>query len=196
MDQQPPAQTPPPQGQWNPPPQQQWTPPPQQPMGWGGPGYGGPPPRPTGVTLAAIYLIVMGVLLALGGAACGLLGGGLSTVNPGDVPGAGGVPGNPFAVIGGAIAVIGIIVLVLGILSIAAGAGALGGKGWGRWIGIVVSVLFVVLGVLSIVGSLGTLNQTECAGMTGLVFWVVITVAYALTAYALVAAGNYFSYRR
>ena len=59
MDPNQPAQQP----QQPPPPQQpQWSPPPQQPMGWGGPGYGGPPPRPTGVTLASIFLIVMGVL--------------------------------------------------------------------------------------------------------------------------------------
>ncbi len=169
--------------------QPQWTPPPQQPAGWGGPGYGGPPPRPTGVTLAAIYLIVMGVLLALAGAACGLLGGGLSTVNPGETPG-----GNPFAVLGGAIAIIGIVVLILGILSIAAGAGALGGKGWARWTGVVVSVLFVILGVLIIVGSLGNLDAS--GGITSLIFWVIITVAYALTAWALIQASAYFSYRR
>ena len=69
MDQQqapqPPAQMPPQQ-------QPQWTPPPQQPTGWGGPSYGAPPPRPTGVTLAGIFLIVMGVLYALGGAASGM----------------------------------------------------------------------------------------------------------------------------
>ena len=173
-----------------PPAQPQWTPPPQQPAGWGGPGYGGAPPRPTAVTLAAIYLIVMGVLLALGGAACGLLGGGLSAVDPGT-----GTPGgNPFAVLGGAIAVFGIIVLILGILSIAAGAGALGGRGWARWTGVVVSVLFVILGVLLILGSLG--NMDASGGVTSLVFWVIITVAYALTAWALISASAYFSYRR
>jgi hypothetical protein len=32
--------------------------------------------------------------------------------------------------------------------------------------------------------------------MSGLIFWIVITVAYALTAYALVAASSYFSFRR
>jgi hypothetical protein len=169
--------------------QPQWTPPPQQPAGWGAPGYGGPPVRPTGVTLAAIYLIVMGVLLALAGAACGLLGGGLSTVSPGEVQG-----GNPFAMLGGAIAIFGIIVLVLGILSIAAGAGALGGKGWARWTGVIVSVLFVILGVLIIVGSLGNLDAS--GGATSLIFWVIITVAYALTAWALIKANDYFAFRR
>lgn len=183
MDQpQPPAVQPPPQ-------QPQWTPPPQQPTGWGGPGYGGPPPRPTGVTLAAIYLIVMGVLLALAGAACGLLGGAVSSVNTGTDTGA-----NPFAFAGGAIAVFGIIVLILGILSIASGAGALGGRGWARWIGVVVSVLFVILGVLVILGSLGAMNSS--GGVTNLVFWVIITLAYAGTAWALISASTFFSFRR
>ncbi len=163
--------------------QPQWTPPPQQPMGWGGPGYGGAPVRPTGVTLASIYLIVMGVLLALAGAACGLLGGAVGTADS-QLPGLGGL--------GMGIAIVGIILLVLGILSIAAGAGALGGRGWARWTGIVVSILFVILGVLAIVGSLSTLSQN----MTGLVFWLVITVAYALTAWAFVSANTYFSARR
>jgi len=164
--------------------QPQWSPPPQQPMGWGGPGYGGPPMRPTGVTLAAIYLIVMGVLIALAGAACGLLGGAVSTGDS-QLPGLGGL--------GMGIAVIGIILLVLGIVSIAAGAGALGGRGWARWTGVVVSVLMVILGVLGILGSLGT---NIGSNMTGLVFWLIVTVAYALTAWALISASAFFSYRR
>jgi hypothetical protein len=182
MDQQqPPASPQPPQAQWTPP---------QQPSGWQTPDHGAPP-RPTGVTLASIFLIVMGVLFALSGAACGLIGGGLSSINPGSQPG-----GNPFPVIGGMIVVVGIIVLILGLLSIAGGAGALGGKSWGRWIGIVVSVVFVVLSVLLTVSALGSLNQPDSGGVTWLVFWVAMAVAYALCAYALVAASAYFSYRR
>jgi hypothetical protein len=186
-------QSPQPQPQWTepqPPPQPQWTSPPPAPQsGWGA---GGParPERPTGVTLAAIYLIVMGVLLALGGAACGVFGGALSTVTPDS----GDFAGNPFAFVGGAIALVGIIVLVLGVVSIAAGAGALGGKGWARWTGIVVSGLFVILGLLAIVSSLGSLNQEGVA--TGLVFWAVITALYGLTAYALIKADAYFAARR
>lgn len=172
--------------------QPQWTPPPQQPMGWGGPGYGGAPVRPTGVTLASIYLIVMGVLLALAGAACGLFAGAAGSLGSQDTTGL-------LGGLGMGIAIVGIILLVLGILSIAAGAGALGGRGWARWTGIVVSVLFVILGVLAIVGSLSTISQNTISqnqNMTGLVFWLVITVAYALTAWAFVSASAYFSARR
>src|SRR3954454_10251041 len=96
-------QSPPPQAPMTPPPAQpQWTPPPQQPVGWGGPGYGGPPMRPTGVTLAAVYLIVMGVLIALVGG-CAAAGGAI-------IGGAGGqsnIPG--LGAVGGAIAVFGIV---------------------------------------------------------------------------------------
>src|SRR6476620_11336591 len=119
MDQQqpppppPPQMPPPPLAPVAPPPAQvQWTPPPQQPTGWGGPGYGGPPPRPTGVTLAAIYLIVMGILIglvggcaAVGGAAFGSLGAG--TENSG-----------AFGALGAFLAGLGIFILILGVISI------------------------------------------------------------------------------
>src|SRR5687767_3940202 len=100
--------------------QPQWSPPPQQPMGWGGPGYGGPPPRPTGVTLASIFLIVMGVLTALlGGCVAGISG------LVGSAGQQQGIPG--FGAIAAFGAVFGIVFLVIGILGIVAGAGALGG---------------------------------------------------------------------
>jgi hypothetical protein len=169
-------------------PQPQWSPPPAPQSNWGGGGGVMPPQRPTGVTLGAIYLIVMGVLMALGGAACGLLGGAVGTIDPGSEMG-----GNPFAVFGGMIALIGIIILVLGIASIAAGAGALGGKGWARWTGIIVSVLMVLLSLLFIVGSLGSMDTPGAT--TNLVFWAVIGVFYALTAWAFVQANAYFARR-
>jgi hypothetical protein len=188
MDQQPPAQTPPPQSQWTPPPQSQWTPPPQQPMGWGGPGYGGPPPRPTGVTLAAIYLIVMGVLTSLLGGCVALIAGSVGSAADQQIPGLG-----AFLAFGAAI---GVVVAIIGVLGIISGAGALGGASWARWLGIVVSVLFVIFGVLGVVGGLGSMNDPQSGGVTGLAFSLVITIGYALSAYALIAAGNYFSYRR
>jgi hypothetical protein len=165
--------------------QPQWSPPPQQPAGWGGPGYGGPPVRPTGVTLGAIFLIVMGILTSLLGGCVGLLGGAASSVDT-QIPG--------FGAFGGLIAVIGIIILVLGILGIVAGAGALGGSGWARWLGIIVSVLFVIFGVLSLLGSLGTLNQS--GGITSLLFSLLLTVGYALTAWAFIQANAWFSWKR
>jgi hypothetical protein len=164
--------------------QPQWTPPPQQPMGWGGPGYGGAPVRPTSVTMASIFLIVMGILLSLAGAACGLLGGAASQI------GSGTASGNPFAVFGGAIAIIGIIILVLGILSIAAGAGALGGKGWARWTGIVISVILAILLILG-----GVSSFSAQSGATSGIFTLVIGVLYALTAWSFIKSTAWFSRR-
>ncbi|MEX2547901.1 MAG: hypothetical protein WD830_08970 [Chloroflexota bacterium] len=165
--------------------QPQWSPPPQQPAGWGGPGYGGPPPRPTGVTLASIYLIVMGVLTSLvggcatiGGAAFGQIGSG--TTNSG-----------PFGAFGAILAGIGIFILILGILGIVAGAGALGGKGWGRWIGIIISVIFAILLILG-----GITSFTAPDGATSGITTLVIGVLYALTAWALIQASAYFAARR
>ncbi len=180
MDQQ---QAPQPPAQM-PPQQPQWTPPPQQPTGWGGPGYGAPAPRPTGVTLAAIYLIVMGVLLALAGAACGILGGAASSLGSQDTSGLAGL-------LGGSLLVFGLILLVLGIISIAAGAGALGGRGWARWTGVVISVILAILLILGGITSLGAQN-----GMTSAVTTLVVGVLYALSAYALIAAGSWFAARR
>jgi hypothetical protein len=181
MDQQQPPQQAP---QMPPPAQPQWTPPPQQPTGWGGPGYGAPPPRPTGVTLAAIYLIVMGVLLALGGAACGILGGAASSIGSQDTTGLA-------SLLGGSLLVFGLILLVLGILSIAAGAGALGGRGWARWTGVVISVILAILLILGGISAMGGQG-----GATSGITTIVIGVLYALSAYALIAASSWFAARR
>lgn len=161
----------------------QWAPPPQQPMGWGGGGMA-PMARPTGVTLGAIYLIVMGVLFALGGAACGLLGGALvGGVGTGDASGL-------FGALAGMAFVAGLIALILGILQIAAGAGALSGKGWARWTGIILSVLFAVLMILSGITSLGAPD-----GTTSAIVSLVIGALYALTAWAFIQATAWFARR-
>jgi hypothetical protein len=165
--------------------QPQWSPPPQQPTGWGGPGYGGAPVRPTGVTLASIYLIVMGVLTSLlggcaavGGAAFGQLGSGTDYASA-------------FGGFGALLAGLGIFILLLGILGIVAGAGALGGKSWGRWIGIIISIIFAILFIL---GGVGSVTARDGMG-TGIVT-LVLGVAYALTAWALIQANAFFSFRR
>src|SRR3954452_907947 len=185
---QPSSPPPPPPPQWDPQPQQpqqpQWTPPPQQPVGWGGPGYGGPPARPTGVTLAAIYLIVMGILIALVGGGPAAVGGVVGTADPQDQ-----IPG--LASIGGAIAAVGIFIVVIGILAIVAGAGALGGKGWGRWLGVVISIIFAILLLLSGLGGL-----TNNSGVRGGVVALVLGVLFALCRSLSIPASGYASYRR
>lgn len=184
---QPPSQ-PPSQPQWTPPPpsqtpsEPQWTPPPQQPTGWGGPGYAGPPVRPTGVTLASIFLIVMGVLTGLLGG-CATLGGALVSSQDFQLPGLGAM--------GAFVAGLGIFILILGILSIVAGAGALGGKSWGRWTGIVISVIMAILLVLG-----GITSFAARDGAVGGISSLVVGVLYALSAWALIQASAYFAARR
>ena len=161
--------------------QPQWTPPPQQPTGWGGPGYGGPPPRPMGVTLAGIFLIVIGVLMLLV-AVLAFAGGALLANALGGAEGGG--------IFAGIAAFFGILVLVWGILHLVGGIGALQGKGWGRWTGIVVAVITVIFGVLGLLGSMG---QTDAGG---LIYQIVIIVLYVGTAWALIQASSYFAARR
>lgn len=154
-------------------------------MGWGTPGYGGPPVRPMGVTLGSIYLLVLGVLESLVGG-CTIIGGSaFSSLDSQDTSGT-------FGALGGVIAGVGIFILVLGILQIVAGAGALGGRGWARWLGIVLSVIFAVLTLL---GALGTMMSGSNGVTSGLVS-LIIGVLYALTAYAFITAGQYFAARR
>ncbi len=160
--------------------QPQWSPPPQQPTGWGGPGYGGPPPRPTGVTLAAIFLIVIGVLLLLAGVLA--LAGGAMFANM--------FQGQDGGLLTGVFAFIGVIILFWAILHLVGGIGSLQGKGWGRWTGIVVAVITVIFAVLGLLGSMG---RTDAGG---LIYQVVIIALYALTAWVLIQASAYFAAAR
>ena len=153
-------------------------------MGWGTPGYGGPPVRPMGVTLGSIYLLVIGVLIALVGG-CTIIGGSaISSLGGSDTTGTAGA-------IAGFVAGFGIFILILGILQIVAGAGALGGRGWARWLGIVLSIIFAIILLL---GALGTMASNN--GITSGLVTLIIGVLYALTAYAFIAAGQYFAARR
>ena len=166
--------------------QPQWSPPPQQPAGWGTGGVA-PVERPMGVTLAAIFLIVIGALVTLGGACVALAGGLIGGA------GAGQDPSGLFGALAGMALIGGLIILVYGILHIVAGAGILGGKNWARWTGIVLAVIGVIFGVLGLVGSLGVGGGPDASG---LVIQLVFVVLYALTAWALFQATAWFAYRR
>lgn len=177
------------------PPPPQWAPPPQQPgYGapppgmWGGPGYMAPPPRPIGVTIGGIWLILLGLLWVLAGAACAIGGGFIGSLGTAE-----GIPPELVGGLGGAFAIFGIVGLIIGVLQIAAGAGAFGGRGWARWIGIILSIIFVVFGILSVLSALGTMDQT---GPSSLVFTLVFLIGYGFTAYAFMRAGAFFAARR
>ena len=93
------------------------------------------------------------------------------------------------SLLGEQLVVFAIIGLVLGILQIAAGAGAMGGRGFARWIGIILSIIFAIFLIL---GGLGGLSNSSSGGIGSLV----VGVLYALTAWALISGGAFFSYRR
>jgi hypothetical protein len=133
------------------------------------------------VTLAAIYLIVMGVLVALFGGCAASIGGLVGSADP-SAPGLGGI--------GALIAGFGLVIAVIGIIGIVAGAGVLGGKSWGRWTGIIISIIFALLLIFSGVTSLTAQN-----GMTGAVVSLVLGILYALSAWALIQANAYFARR-
>jgi len=167
-----------------PPPQPQWTPPPQQPTGWGGQGYGGPPPgRPMGVTLGSLYLIIIGILELLVGVLF-IAGGAFLSSTFNDVQGSG-----VFAGVG---AFLGILIGFWAILQLLGGIGSIQGKGWGRWIGIIVSIIGAIFLGLGALGSLSNIGGNA----SGFVFTFVWFLLYAGTAWALISAGAYFSYRR
>lgn len=176
MDQQPPQMTPPQQPQWSPPP--------QQPAGWGGPAYGGPPPRPTGVTLTGIFFIVLGVLMVLV-ALLAFAGGAMFASMVGGAMG-----GGLFA---GLFAFLGVLVLVWAILHLVAGIGTIQGKGWGRWTGIVVAIMAVIFGVLGLVGLVGASTGLDAGSLIFQIAWIVL---YGLAAWVLMKASAYFSFRR
>jgi hypothetical protein len=149
--------------------QPQWTPPPQQPMGWGGPGYGGPPPRPLGVTLSGVLFFIVGIIAILA-AILALAGGALLTQ----------IFGSSAAALG---IILGGIVALIAILFLLTGWGLMGGKGWARILGFVLAGLGVLGGLSALTGN-------------GLVYGVVQIVLWGGVIYALWMAGPYFSVRR
>src|SRR6188474_1508465 len=147
----PPGQTPPPQ--WAPPQQQPaWGQPP--PGAWGQPGYTERPSRPIGVTIGGIWLILAGLLWLLAGAGCMFGGTFVSGLTE-----ASGIPSDLADAVGGVFFGAGLIGLILAVLQIASGAGAFGGRGWARWIGIILSILFAIPLTLSVLTSIGSTSQ-------------------------------------
>jgi hypothetical protein len=157
-------------------------------MGWGGPGYAAPPPRPLGVTLASIFLLVMGVLFLLGGA-CSAAFGGVFSGAEGQIGDQ--LPPGALGWLTGALFFVAILALIFGIAQIAAGAGAIAGRGWARWTGIIFSIILALFIILIGVSSMSTRDGAGVA-----ITFVVIGVFYALTAWALIQAGSWFGWRR
>jgi hypothetical protein len=148
-------------------------PPAAAPPAWSPPPSGGVATRPMGVTLSAVLFFVVGVLGII--AAVLVFAGG--TMLEGVF---GGSAGGVFA---GVAIVFGGIIAVLAVLYLLTGWGLMGGKGWARIVGI-------ILAVLGILGGLSALTGDSLA------YGAVMTVLWALVAYALFTAGAFFATRR
>lgn len=187
----------PPQGQWQQPPQGQWQAQgqPTGPAGWSAqPEYAGGYASSPLVTIAAIILLIFGLLTTLMGALGVAVGGFFETAlrearDQGAIPG---LEEFDLSAIGDVIVVIFVIVLIIGILHLAAAIGIFLHKQWARVLGIVLAVLGLLLGLLGLVGA-----SNAAAGMDGseLAFPIAMAVGYGFSLFALIAGSNHFRRR-
>jgi len=134
------------------------------------------------MTLAATYLIVTGVVLALAGGACTLFQGAITAATY--------APPNEAASFGYTLLLVATAVLVLGIFIIAAGLGSLEGRLWARWPGaFIAAVLAIVLCVLGAV-ALGTPDGTSAALVA-----LLLGTAYAVSAWTFATSSAWFTAR-
>ena len=88
--------------------------------------------------------------------------------------------------VGGALAVLGIVILVFAVVEVLGGFGALLGKGWGRFLGILYSLVFGV-GLLLIISSGLRASDTSVDVDSGVrVFFIVILAMFLMYLYSLV----------
>ena len=87
-----------------------------------------------------------------------------------------GIPADLADAVGGVFFGAGLIGLILAVLQIASGAGAFGGRGWARWIGIILSILFAIPLTLSVLTSIGSTSQDGVIQF--LVFSIIFLVGF------------------
>ena len=139
------------------------------------------------VIVAALFLLLVGVLTALGGAVL-LLGGNLlgqlGTTDTGS---------GVFGALGGFIAGVAVVVIVWALLEIFGAFGMLFRRGWGRALGLIVGIIGAIFTGLALLASLGSLSSTDGGSTgTGVVVVLVVFVGYAVTVFALVRGGGHF----
>ncbi len=168
------------------------------------PGWGQPQPAQTGwvmpasvaqrpgkvsglVIIAALFLLLVGVLTALGGAILMLGGtvlGQLGTTETGT---------GVFGALGGFIAGVAVVVIVWALLEIFGAFGMLFRRGWGRALGFIVGIIGVLFTGLALLASLGSLGSTDGSSAgTGILVVLVVFLGYAVTVFALVRGGGHF----
>lgn len=187
-----------------PPPASPPAPPPAAQSGWGQPqpaqsGWVMPasvaqgPGRVSGlVIVAALFLLVIGVLTALAGAILMIGGNVLGQL------GNAGTNVGVFEAISGFIAGVAVVVIVWALLEIFGAFGMLLRRGWGRAIGFIVGVIGAIVAGFTLVASLASLGNGSLdnvdSGSTGAGVAVVLVVflGYVLTVFALMRGGGHF----
>lgn len=135
------------------------------------------------VVLAAVFLLVAGLLWLVTGALFGVLGGLVAGLESVDGAGTGGF----FGATGGAVVVYGIAVVAWGIVEVFAAAAMLVRLGWGRALGLAIGVVGVAFTGLSLASALGSGEPLASMGVT-----LVLVAGYGLTVLALVTGGAHF----
>lgn len=139
------------------------------------------------VIIAALFLLLVGVLTALGGAILMLGGtvlGQLGTTDTGT---------GVFGALGGFIAGVAVVVIVWALLEIFGAFGMLFRRGWGRALGFIVGIIGAIFTGLALLASLGSLSSTDGSSAgTGVLVVLVVFLGYAVTVFALVRGGAHF----
>ena len=139
------------------------------------------------VIIVALFLLLIGVLTALGGAILmfgGTVLGQLGTTDTGT---------GVFGALGGFIAGVAVVVIVWALLEIFGAFGMLFRRGWGRALGFIVGIVGAIFTGLALLASLGSLGNTDGSSAgTGVVVVVVVFLGYVVTVFALVRGGAHF----
>ena len=139
------------------------------------------------IIVAALFLLVIGVLTALAGAILmisgSLLGQAVNTETNSGV----------FGAISGFIAGVAVIVIVWALLEIFGAFGMLVRRGWGRAIGFIVGFIGAIFTGLALVASLASLGGAD-GGSTagGVIVILVVFLGYVLTVVSLMRGGGHF----
>ncbi len=139
--------------------------------------------RPGAVTIAAIILIVLGVLTAIVGVfallAASLFSSGMN------IPGMEQFGEGAAGAIGSVLIVIGAVIIVFGVLQVVSGINLFSARSWARILGIVLAVMGGLFGLLAVIPSSSASNRAP-------VFGIILLVAYVFTVWALATTGRYF----
>ncbi len=98
--------------------------------------------RPLGVVILAVLYVLEGLVMLLG--AMGMLFAGAIAGSVGDELGIGGIFGAVFAVVG-------VVLLIFAVLAFLVAWGLYSGKGWARFIAIILAVLSLLIGLVGLV---------------------------------------------